>query len=322
MALFCSRCGAQNPDGSAFCSRCGAPLAATAVTPPGAPPGVTPSPGVPPPPVPAPAPGAPYVPGQSAYLPPPPGGTAVHNTSRNVVIAVVVVAVVVIAGAAVAFAALSHGTSTPVSHPSSPPVPTSHPTAHPTTQPTLRPTTAPTVQPTAGPTNGPTPSGGSTVNAGFATVFVPQGWTTSNAHSNYIELDPPSRNGLIIVESDPQPSGATNAGLDQALLKADQQNYDPAAAACPGTTTQMSTLSGSAGVISADLFAICENVTPQNGPAFAAIDAYVDGIAQGSSGLKSAIINVFAPADQYTAFLNTIPARLFTDTVFKDAGPP
>ena len=318
MAVFCSRCGTQNLDGSAFCSKCGAPLTATAVAPPGGPP----TPGASPPPVPAPAPGAPYVPGQSAYLPPPPGGTVVHHTSRNVVIAVVVVAVVVIAGAAVAFAALHKGTTTPVSHPTTPPVPTAHPTAQPTVQPTVQPTIAPTLQPTAGPTNGPTTGGGTTVNAGFATVFVPQGWSTSNAHSDYIELDPPSHNGLIIVESDPQPSSASNAGLDQALLKVDQQSYDPAAAACSGTTTQMSSLLGSAGTIPADLFTICENVTPQNGPAFAAVDAYVDGIARGSSGLKSAIINVFAPADQYAAFLNNIPARLFTDTVFKDAGPP
>jgi hypothetical protein len=242
----------------------------------------------------------------------------VHHSSRNVVIGVVVAAVVVIAGAAVAFAALNKGTTAPVSPPTSPPVPTAHPTARPTTQPTI----APTARPTAGPTNGPTPSGGTTLNAGFATVFVPQGWTTSNAHSTYIELDPPSHNGLIIVSSEPQPSGATNAGLDQALLKVDQQDYDPAAAICPSTMTQMSSLVGSAGTIPADLLTICENVTPQNGPAFSAIDGYVDGIARGSSGLKSVIINVFAPADQFTAFINAVPSRMFSDTVFKDAGPP
>lgn len=324
MAVTCARCGTQNPDGSAFCMRCGTPMAATPAQPVQPTPQYTPPPpggGIPP--YQAPPPGAPYVPGQSAYLPPPPGGTMVHRSSRNAVIAIVIVAVLVIAGGAVAFAALHVGGTTPRPHPTTPPHPTSVPSSRPTAQPTLQPTLTPTQAPTTAPTNGPGPNGsGTTIDAGFATVFVPAGWTTGNAHSTYIELEPPSKDGLIIVSSESQPSDATNSGLDNALLKVDQQQYDPSAAFCPNYQTATGSLQGSAGAVGIDLIEICENVTPQNGPAFAAIDAYADGIARSSSGLKSVVINAFAPQDKFDSFVAAIPMEMFTQTVFKDAGPP
>jgi len=116
--------------------------------------------------------------------------------------------------------------------------------------------------------------------------------------------------------------GSTNTALDQALLQGDQQNGDPSAAFCSSKAPSHAQLNGSAGVIVADVISICENLTPSSGPAFAAVDGYIDGVARASDGtLKAVWIEFLAPASSFQAFVNGIPPALITQTVFADAGP-
>jgi zinc-ribbon domain len=296
MAQICLHCGAENPDDNTFCSSCGASLAG---------------------PAPVAAPGAPVFPaGASPYLAaPPPVAAPLHRMSRNAVLAIAVSAVIVIGGAGVAFAALHKGGTTPVPAPN---VPINVPTFAPTAAPTQSPATAPTPQSTS-----QAASQGKIVTTPFASVFVPTGYTLSDQHSDYVVLTPSNgQEEAVGVQSDPLLVGSTNTALDQALLQGDQQNGDPSAAFCSSKAPSHAQLNGSAGAIIADVISICEDLTPASGPAFAAVDGYIDGVARASDGtLKAVWIEFLAPASSFQAFVNGIPPGLITQTVFTDAGP-
>ncbi len=67
--MFCTRCGASNPDDARFCQKCGAPIAASALP-------ASPGPSAPPPPPLAPAWSAPPPPAPAWSAPPPPPAAA------------------------------------------------------------------------------------------------------------------------------------------------------------------------------------------------------------------------------------------------------
>jgi hypothetical protein len=358
MALICPQCKADNPAGNAFCMSCGAQLGA-AVAAPAATPAVTPvvpfadaptetftmtpegpvadsevaraaSPVAQPPLAATPPPvdpsqpgfGVPasylppgYVPGASPYLPAPPAGSSpVHRMSSTMIIAAVVIVLLIVGGGGVAFAALRNGgTTAPVSGT----VPVHIPTTTPATTPTQPPATTPVPTPA-------TPSGGKSLATQFASVFVPTGYTVRDQESDYVALTP--NNGdqeAIGVQAEPLPGPTTNAELDQELLTNDQENGDPSASFCNSKAPSQTQLVGSGGPITADVIAICENVTPPNSPAFAGVDSYIDGVAIASDGsFKSVLFEILAPATSFQTFVNSIPSSLFNQTTFTDAGPP
>jgi hypothetical protein len=327
VALLCPRCGTDNPAGNAFCMSCGSPLAAAPPTAPPPPP-LSGAPFVPDPDatqtfVPDPdatqtflPPG--YVAGASPYLPAPPAGTAPpHRTSSTMIIAIVVIVLVIVGGGGVAYAALHKGATTVT-------VPGNVPVSVPTTAPTSRPTQPP---PTPAPTSAPTPSssgGGKILTTTFASVFVPTGYTVSDQESDYIVLGPSNdAEDAVGVQAEPLVGATTNAELDQDLLAADQQSDDPSAHFCSTNAPSQTQIRGSAGAITADVITICENLTPLNGPAFSAVDEYIDGVAMASDGSFTAVFfEVLAPASSYPAFSKSIPSAFFSRTTFTDAGPP
>jgi hypothetical protein len=341
VALICARCGVDNPAGNAFCIGCGSPLAGVPAAVPAA---MPPVPGVPiadpmaPPPfapgMPAapPPPGDPlvaaqppasflppgYVTGSSPYLPAPPAGTPpAHRTSSTMIIAIVVVVLIVVAGGGIVYAAVHKGGTTAT-------VSTNAPANVPTTPPTSAPTAAPT-QPPASTPSGPTGTtgGGQTVTTPFAKVFVPSGYTVSDQEDDYIVLTPNSGDDEAVgLQSEPLDGATTNAQLDQALLLGDQQSDDPSAKMCNTKAPATAQLTGSGGAITADVISICESLTPDNGPAFSAVDAYIAGVAKASDGsLKAIWVEILSPASGFQAFANSIPGSLITQSIFTDASP-
>jgi hypothetical protein len=132
-----------------------------------------------------------------------------------------------------------------------------------------------------------------------------------------------SSSDAVGLQSEPLTHTSTNAQLDQDLLAGDQQNGDPSARFCNGKTPTHTTLMGSGGPIAADAISICENVTPTGGPAFAAVDGFVDAVAKAANGTLEAIwVEIFAPTSDYQSFSNTLPAAVFQQTTFTNAGPP
>jgi hypothetical protein len=342
MALICAQCGTDNPAGNAFCMSCGSPLAAVAA---GIPAATPPAAGVPfadpdatqpfvlpvpaaPPPIGDPAvasqtppasflpPG--YLPGASPYLPAPPAGTPpAHRTSSTMVIAIVAAVLIVICGGGVVYAAVHKGGTTATVSPNAPAnVPTTPATSAPTAAPTQPPASTP-----SGPTG--TTAGGQTVTTQFAKVFVPSGYTVTDQEDDYIVLTPSSGDEEVVgLQSEPLDGPTTNAQLDQALLAGDQQSGDPSAKMCTTKAPGMTQLMGSGGPISADVIDVCESLTPDNGPAFSAVDAYIAGVAKAANGsLKAVWVEILAPASSFQAFANSIPGSLLSQSVFTDASP-
>lgn len=335
MALACPQCGTSNPDGNAFCVSCGSALTATSIgdevtrtiqTAPfapapvaaGAPPfAVAPGTALPPlsflpegdtPP-------AGYAPPSGPYLPAPPSGAApAHRTSSTMLIAIVVIVLLLVGGGGVAYAALNKGGTTPA------------PTANiPVTVPTTAPTAAPTAAPTQPPSSIPqSASTGHIVATPFAKVFVPTGFTVIDQELDFIVMGPNSGSeNAVGAQAQPLNGATTNAQLDQDLLAGDQQSDDPSAKMCSTKAPSQTQLVGSGGTITADVISICENLTPPNGPAFAAIDGYFAGVAQAADGsFKAVWFEFLAPASSFAAFTNSIPSAMITQTVFADASPP
>jgi hypothetical protein len=325
MAVTCAHCGTVNPDGNTICMSCGSPLgavppeaAATASDPP--PPDL---PGVALPVLDEPlaVPGSTtagaqtdqtsFLPpgyaaaGSSPYLPSPAAGAApMHRTGHLSVIAIVGIISVVFGGAGAVEAALRTGATTPPPGASAPVnVPPSGGSGDSTT-----------TQPS---------TDGSLTTTPFAKVFVPPGFSINDQGSDYIVLTLDSSDtDAVGVQSEPLTATRTNAELDQDLLAGDQQNGDPSAKFCNAKAPTHTQLIGSGGPITADVITICENVTPTGGPAFAAVDGFVDAVATTSSGSLEAIwVEIFATQNDYQSFSNSLPATLFTQTVFSDASP-
>ncbi len=325
MAVTCSHCGTVNPDGNTICKSCGMPLgpvpADTAATAVDAPPPDLPGVALPvldePLAVPSGTGSTPaaqpnqtnslppgYVPGTSPYLPAPASGAApLHRTGGLSVIAIVGVISVVFGGAGAVAAALRTGSSAPPSGVSAPAnVPSNTGSGSSTTQ---------------------TSTNGGITTTPFANVFVPAGFSINDQGSDYIVLTPDNNdNGAVGLQSEPLTSTKTNAELDQDLLAGDQHNGDPSAEFCTTKAPTQTQLIGSGGTITADVISICENVTPTGGPAYAAVDGFIDAVAKTSTGSLEAIwVEIFAPTNDYQSFSNSIPSTLFTQTIFSNAAP-
>ena len=325
MALVCPQCGTDNPAGNAFCMSCGSSLAAT---PPAGPvdpdltvdisqaaftsPPVAVAPGTALPPLSFLPEG--YAPPSGPYLPAPPSGSApAHRMSSTMLIAIVVAVLLVVGGGGVAYAALHKGGTTPAPQ-------ANIPVSVPTTAPTAAPTAAPTQPPVSTPQ---TSTSGQFVNTAFAKVFVPTGYTVADQQSASLVMAPNSGNDEAVgVQAEPLSGATTNAQLDQALLTGDQQSDDPSAKMCTTKAPSHVQLVGSGGPITADVITICENLTPPNGPAFAAVDGYFAGVAKAADGsFKAVWFEFLAPASSFQSFTNGIPPALISQTVFSDAGP-
>jgi hypothetical protein len=256
-----------------------------------------------------------YVPGASPYLPAPPAGnTPVHRMSSTMIIAIVAIVLLVVGGGGVAFAALRNGGTTAEVSGN---VPVHVPTTAPSASPTQPPATTPVPTPA-------TPSSGQRLTTPFASVFVPTGYTVRDQESDYVALTPDNGNEEAVgVQAEPLSGPTTNAELDQELLANDQQNSDPSARFCNTKAPSQTQVVGSGGPITADVISICENVAPPNGPAFAGVDGYIDGVATASDGsFKFVLFEILAPATSFQSFVNSIPSSLFTQTTFTDASPP
>jgi hypothetical protein len=335
MAVICAHCGTGNPDANTICMSCGMPLVdtpyeasatgtaatGTAATSPAADlpgfalpvldqPAATPTgagathiatadalnylpPG--------------YVTGMNPYLPPPAAGAApIHRTGRLSIVAVVGVISVVFGGAGAVVAALRTGATTPTPVASAP--------ANVLTSPGDGTPTFPSTQ---------TATAGSIITTPFATVFLPSGFSVNDKGSDYIVLTPDSSSGDALgLQSEPLSHTSTNAQLDQDLLAGYQQNGDPSARFCNDMAPTHTTLMGLGGPIAADAISICENVTPTVGPAFAAVDGFVDAVTKSANGTLEAIwVEIFAPTSEYQSFSNSLPAAVFQQTTFTNAGP-
>ncbi|MBJ7607981.1 MAG: zinc ribbon domain-containing protein [Candidatus Dormibacteraeota bacterium] len=313
MPLGCTRCGTVNPDGNAFCQNCGASLAAAA--PPG--PAQQSPPATPQQPAPAWAPGpaaaAPAAvvvpptyyanPAQSQYYAPPlaaPGGTGqVHRLSRNALFAIIGSAVLVIAGVGAIVALAGKGPKpTPYSPPpvvSAAPVTSGPVTPSPTSSGAPRPT--------------PPPGGqtGQVINVGFASFPAISGFTQQTAQGNVTELDPNDKSGQLFVAMLPAGAITTNQQVSDSLLAGDAKSSPDAVRCSPDAPGP--TLAGTGGAqIATVVVTICETLTPQNGQAFKAVDAYVAGLAKDSSGAPvQVLINPFAPDSSFANFVKEIP---------------
>ena len=218
MALTCSRCGTQNPDGNRFCTSCGTPLAP-------APPQQVATAVAPPPPLPG------Y---QSPYYAPPPGagGPAVHRTPWLVIISIVVATVLVLSGVGTVLAlTLGHKNAPAASFSSlASPSPVSSPTAG-------EPSPSPSQQ----------PSGGSSASNSGETVAVPDGWQVMNKDDNSITLQSPNGDGAITIASGPQSPPASAQQLKDQIDKQLTAKYADAAA-CPGSGTDNGPIAGVNGI--------------------------------------------------------------------------
>jgi hypothetical protein len=326
MAVTCAHCGTVNPDGNTICMSCGVPLgpvpADTAATASDAPAAAPDLPGVALPnlgvPIATPAlGGAPvtaatdatnylppgYAAGGSPYLGRPPSGTApVHRTGRFSAVAIVGIISIVFGGAGAVEAALRTGGSNQSPSVSAPAnVPSS----------------------STGGTQTQTSASGLTATP-FASVFVPSGFSVNDQAADYIVLTPNNNdNEAVGLQSEPLTVTNTNAELDQDLLAGDQKDGDPTAKFCSTAPPTHTALVGSGGFIKADVITICENVTPSGGPKFAAVDGFVDAVAMTASGGYEAIwVEIFAPANDYQSFSDSLPTALFTSSIFKNASPP
>jgi len=325
MAVTCAHCGTVNPDGNTICMSCGTPLgpvpAEAAATASDAPPPDLPGVALPvldePLAVPSNATGSAQAdqtsflppgyaaPGSSPYLPAPAAGAApVHRTGHLSVIAIVGIISVVFGGAGAVEAALRTGATTPPPGASAP-------------------VNVPPSDTSGGSTSTQTATNCSLTTTPFAKVFVPPGFSINDQGSDYIVLTLDSSDtDAVGVQSEPLTATRTNAELDQDLLAGDQQNGDPSAKFCSAQAPTHTQLTGSGGPITADVISICENVTPTGGPAFAAVDGFVDAVATTSSGSLEAIwVEIFATQNDYQSFSNSLPAALFTQTVFVNTSP-
>src|SRR5712691_7611683 len=164
MALTCSRCGTQNPDGNSFCQACGTPLAAVVARPPVGPPPGAPSPIMGPPP------GLPPPSYQSPYYAPGAGGfqAPVHRTPWVLIISAVLGLIVVMAGCGTAYAFLNARNQTSAG---------------------VLPSPSPAGTPSPVQTTTP-PAGSSTASTSAESVTLPPGWAATNSDPTLTVTNP------------------------------------------------------------------------------------------------------------------------------------
>src|SRR5712691_6989126 len=182
MALTCSRCGTQNPDGNSFCQACGAPLAAVVGRPPVGPPPVGPPPVGPPPgapsPIMGPPPGLPPPSYQSPYYAPGAGGfqAPVHRTPWVLIISAVLGLIVVMAGCGTAYAFLNARNQTSAG---------------------VLPSPSPAGTPSPVQTTTP-PAGSSTASTSAESVTLPPGWAATNSDPT-LTVTNPTGDGSVVI---------------------------------------------------------------------------------------------------------------------------
>jgi hypothetical protein len=322
MAVLCSNCGNQNPDGTAFCVRCGSALAS--VTPSAAPavpagalapaiPGVAPAPaaGTPPPPPPLPS--------------TPPAARAVR-LSRNAIIGIAVAVIAVVAGGVLAFAAIHKPGPTPGPAPVNP---VTVPTLAPTAPPVSRLTPAPSRAPVPTSPSGPATSGG---GGNLGKIVLPAGFvdggvkTESGCPQTFDGMDQPqgSGTGVLFYGVCDLPAGTTNAAFDQMLLQADKQSLDPNTALCQGGPNGPSkySLNGSGGALPSDVFTDCYTETSQNGPALQRVGLYFAAVGKRSDGsLAGVFIEFIETQGEADWTTNLIPDPVLSQTSFDGVSP-
>jgi hypothetical protein len=227
MALACTRCGTQNPDGNVYCQACGTPLSTPAAAPMTEPP-----PGAPPPGPPAGI--APPQFGPSGYASPyyaPVGPVPpVHRTPWMVIIAGVVALVVLMAGCGTALAVIGSRASSSVSG---------------TVGDLPSPTPATSPSPVASPTTVPT--GPSTVSNDGVSLTLPLGWTVESKDSEEIVVMDPDTQGDVEVASG-RSSPAASAQDNMTEITNELKNKYPDTRTCSGTKTANTTFNGVRGI--------------------------------------------------------------------------
>src|SRR4029077_13422214 len=234
MAVLCSRCGTQNPDGNQFCQACGTPLAVAAGQPAapfagppetafaGPPATALPSPpAVPPPPPPG------Y---QSPYYQPGAGGAQppVHRTPWVLIISAIVVLVLIMAGCGTAFAVLGNRSSN--NQGSSGILPSPSPAGSPSPLPS------------------PTPIGPSTTASNSGLTFtLPAGWTVQSKDDQTITATNPNGDGSVSVGSGAS-SPTQTAQDNKATLDQFFRDKYPDTKNCTGSKTTTGSLNGASGI--------------------------------------------------------------------------
>ena len=230
MALTCSRCGTQNPDGNAFCQACGAPLAAVAQTTPA----VAGPPSGAPPPIVGPPPDLPPPSYQSPYYTPDAGVAQqpVHRTPWVIIISAVVGLVLVMGacGTALAFfSARNSGQTSSTGLGSGLPSPTPAGTPSPIVQ------------------GSPTPVGGAgKASNGSLSVTVPSGWLVANKDSETITLVDSGGDSVTIGSGPSDPSQTAQQNKD--TLDAYFKGKYPDTKTCPNTKVTTGSVSGEPGI--------------------------------------------------------------------------
>src|SRR5229473_1066459 len=295
MALTCSRCGTQNPDGNSFCQACGTQLAAVVARPPVGPPPVGPPP-VGPPPVGPPPVGPPPVgppPGarspimgpppdlpppiyQSPYYAPGAGGyqAPVHRTPWVLIVSAVVVLIVVMAGCGTAYAFLNARNQTSAGG----------------VLPSPSPAGTPSPIQTASP-----PAGSSTTSTSAESVTVPPGWAATTSDVT-ITVTNPTGDASVVISS-----GADNPPLTAQQIKDELDKQltakFPDTRTCAGTNTT----NGSIGGVSGIWWQPCLTVT-SGGQSFPAEFSLWTG-ANSSGSIGYGVI-LFAQQSRMSAFMN------------------
>ena len=259
MAVTCTRCGVQNPDGNQFCQACGTPLAAGATAPMAGPP-----PGAP---LPGPPPGVPPPGSRSPYLPPPSGmgpQTQVHRAPWVVIVAAVVALVVIMTGLGTGIAVLGARNS---AQSSSAGINSQLPS----------PTPAVSPNPVQSPSSTPSPTSGTTAsNAGFS-ITVPAGWVVVSKDDETITLTDPSGRGSVTIGSGPNSPPQTAQQNKDSLTKFFTDKY-PDTKNCANSKTTTGALNGAQGIF----WELCFTLTSGSNTLQAGMPAFAGANADGS----------------------------------------
>ncbi len=227
MALTCSRCGTQNPDGNSFCQACGTPLAAAAPTPPtGPPPGA-------PPPVMGPPPGIPPPVYQSPYYTPAAGApqAPVHRTPWVLIISAVLALVVVMAGCGTALAFLNTRNASQTNS---------------TGLGSDLPSPSPAGTPTPIPSPSSKPGGPARASIPTLSLTVPAGWEIANKDGESITIQDPEGDSVTVASgasSPPQTAQQNKDSIDKVFT-----DRAPDAKLCPNTKVTTGSINGASGI--------------------------------------------------------------------------
>ncbi len=275
MAVTCTRCGAENPDGNVYCQGCGTPLGAAA-------PPAQPAPGLiaPPPGMASPVGGPTGY--QSPYYAPLAPLPPVHRTSWLVIVAAVVALVVVLAGFGTALAVIANRGSNNTSGAG---IGAEIPSPTPGVSPS----------PLASPT--PTTLGATTASNDGLSVKVPMGWTVASTDVETIVLTDPNGDGSVTLASGPSVP-AQNAQDNKNTVDGYFKGKYPDTKACPGTTAASGAFNGAKGLSWTLCFTLADGV--HSAPAAASLFAGAN-----ASGSVYYVVMLFTRQDKLQAYATT-----------------